>query len=56
MNKEQIIDNLTPEQEALLRDEHMQGYIGTDDDAPDDFENWLMELSEEELKEIIKMN
>ena len=49
-----IIDNLTDEQEEKLKTKHAEHYAGTDDDMPDEYENWLMELDLDELKEILK--
>lgn len=48
-----IIDNLTNAEEGKLQEAHMAQYHGTDDDSPDDYENWLSELSLEEIKKII---
>jgi len=50
-----IIDTLTKEQEEKLKEAHMKQYIGTDDDAPDDYEDWLTnDLSLDDLKLILK--
>lgn len=54
MEHEQIVDNLTKEQEEKLKEAHAQVYHGTDDDMPDAFDEWLVELPLEELKEILK--
>lgn len=43
--KEEIIDNLTKEQEDILKDVHAQDYTGTDDDMVEDYEKWLMDLT-----------
>ena len=48
-----IVDNLTPEQEDKLKEAHAKDYHGTDDDMPDDYEDWLIDLSLEEIKAII---
>ena len=53
--KEFIIDNLTDAQEDILKDKHMDGYTGCDDDAPDDYENWLMDLDLDDLKTMLKI-
>lgn len=34
--------------EEYLQDIHMEGYTGTDDDSPDAFDSWLVELDGEE--------
>lgn len=34
--------------EDFLQDKHADQYIGLDDDMPDDYDNWLQELSSEE--------
>jgi len=51
--KSNFIDSLTDAQEAKLKEEHMKQYRGTDDDAPDDYEYWLSELSLEEIKNLV---
>ena len=51
--KERIIDNLTQEQEDKLKVDHSKSYTGSDDDMPDKFEAWLVELSLEDLLKII---
>lgn len=35
--------------EDYLKDIHAQDYHGTDDDMPDDFDNWLTDLQVDEL-------
>lgn len=52
--KGEIVDKLTPAQEETLKDEHAKYYHGLDDDMADDFEDWLTDLSYDELKEILK--
>ena len=51
--KSDIVDKLTSEQEDKLKEEHAKDYHGCDDDMPDDYEDWLVNLSAEELKKII---
>lgn len=50
IKKEFIIDNLSKKDEEKLQEIHAEDYIGTDDDMPDAFEAWLMDLSLSELK------
>ena len=50
---EEIIDHLTHEQEEKLKAKHAEDYHGTDDDMSDAYEDWLMDLSVSELKEIL---
>ena len=52
--REEIINGLTKEQENVLREKHGKDYHGTDDDMPDAYEDWLMELTLEDLKHILK--
>lgn len=53
--KSELIDSLTPAQEEKLKTAHMAQYRGTDDDSPDDYEDWLCNtVSLEEIKEILK--
>jgi len=51
--KSRIVDNLTQEQETKLKEEHSKSYTGTDDDMPNKFEEWLVELSLDELLKIL---
>ena len=51
--REYIIDNLTSEQEDKLKELHAKEYHGTDDDMPDAFDNWVVDVSLEDLKKII---
>lgn len=51
--KEEIMDNLTDDQNRLLEETHMKDYHGTDDDAPDDYGAWLEDLTSTELKAIL---
>lgn len=53
--KERIIDNLTKEQEETLRNIHAENYSGTDDDMPDDYENWLMDLHLMDLQAYLEL-
>ena len=52
--RSKILENLTPEQEDILQEEHANNYDGTDDDMPDDYENWLMELDYDDLVRLLK--
>ena len=52
--KELIIDNLTDEEEEKLKTAHAKDYRGTDDDMPDEYENYLTEIDLEDLKQILK--
>lgn len=50
-----LIDGLTPLGEEKLKEAHMKQADGVlDDDLPDDYERWLMELSLDEVKDILK--
>lgn len=53
--RESIIDNLTSEQEEILKNKHAEDYYGTDDDMSDDYENWLMDVSLDELKKWLSL-
>ena len=48
-----IIDHLTSAQEDKLKESHAKDYHGTDDDMPDAYENFLEDLTLEELKAIL---
>src|SRR5438876_3524827 len=50
--REYILENLTKEQEDKLKNAHANDYHGTDDDMPDAYDGWLMDLSLEDLKRI----
>ena len=51
MNKEEIIENLTQEQEDILQSNFAEegDYMGCDDDMPDAFDNWLEGLEVDKL-------
>lgn len=49
-----LIENLTTEQEDKLKEAHAENYIGTDDDMPDAYESWLMDLDLDQLKGLLK--
>lgn len=51
--KEKMIDMLTADQEEKLKEAHAKDYIGTDDDMPDAYEDWMVDLSLDELRAII---
>ena len=53
MEKSTIIDNLTSEQEEKLQKAHSKNYMGTDDDMPEAFDSWLVDVSLEEIKKIL---
>lgn len=45
IQKENIIGNLTPDQEEVLQNIHAEQYSGLDDDMPDAYEAWLEDLT-----------
>lgn len=53
--KEKIIKQLTSEQKDILRNQHAKNYHGTDDEMEDYFEEWLLDISLDELKEWLKI-
>lgn len=53
--KESIIENLTDKQTELLQNKHAEDYMGTDDDMPDSFEEYLVNISLEDLKNILSI-
>lgn len=53
--KEQIIDNLTDEQEDVLKNIHAEEYHGTDDDMPDDYERWLTNINLMDLEAYLEL-
>lgn len=52
--REKIINDLTPEQEDILQEKHAEDYHGTDDNMPDDYENWLEDVTLDELLKWLK--
>lgn len=54
--KSDLIDNLTHEQEAKLREAHAEQAEGVlDDDMPDNYDHWLVnDVTLEELQNILK--
>lgn len=52
--RSKIIDTLTPVQEDKLKEAHGKNYIGTDDDMPDAYDDWLTnDVTLEELKSLL---
>ena len=51
---ENLLEQLITENEDLLQDIHAENYMGTDDDMPDAFENWITNLTLEEVQVYIK--
>lgn len=51
--KSNIVENLTSAQDDMLKEEHAKYYHGTDDEMPDAYEDWLMNLSSDEIEKII---
>ena len=51
--KGNFIENLSDLQEGMLKNAHMEQYTGTDDDAPDDYEYFVENLTLSELQEIL---
>lgn len=52
--KEEVMDNLLEGDVEKLKHVHAESYSGTDDQMSDDFENWLTDLTSEDIKEMIK--
>lgn len=52
---ESIMENLTGEQEDILQDIHARGYNGTDDNMPDAYEHWLVNLTLAEVQDYLKL-
>ncbi len=53
-NKEEILDNLLKGDIEELKKRHAEHYKGTDDEMSDDYENWLMGLTSDEIINILK--
>ena len=51
----EILHNLTPEQNKILEAEHAKNYSGQDDDMEADYEVWLENIDNDELKIILKL-
>lgn len=54
MTKEEIINNLTKDQEDVLRNIHAESYSGTDDDMIENFEKWLKNLTVMDLESYLE--
>lgn len=54
MTQEEIIYNLTKDQEDVLRNIHAENYSGTDDDMPEAYEKWLMNLTVMDLESYLE--
>jgi len=55
MSAEYIINNLTTEQEEVLKDIHGENYMGTDDDMPEAYDNWLVEQTLMDLDKYLEL-
>ncbi len=53
-NKEEVINNLLESDWDTLKDIHAKNYTGTDDEMSDRFEDWIYDLSSEEIIELLK--
>lgn len=51
-----VVNNLNEAEMEILQEAHMEQYIGFDDDAPEDFEAWLVNLTSHEIVKIIVKN
>lgn len=51
-----LLEQLIADNEGKLQDIHAKNYIGTDDDMSDAFDNWLSDLSLEEVCEMLNVN
>ena len=49
-----LVENLEASQEEKLKEAHAKQYAGLDDEMSDDYEEWLTDLSLNELKELLK--
>ena len=54
MKLEQAREALIAYNDKKLRDYHAKGYQGLDDDMSDDFDNWISDLSYEEISNILQ--
>lgn len=53
--KETIIEDLTRDQEDVLKNIHSFDYMGTDDDMSENYKSWLENLSLEELESMLSI-
>lgn len=54
INKEEVFNNLSEHDIEKLKHIHAEQYSGTDDNMSDDFENWLTELTSDDIIELLK--
>lgn len=52
--KEDVMDNLLESDIEKLKHIHAESYSGTDDRMSDDFENWLVDLTSDDITNLIK--
>ena len=52
--KSGIIQNLSEAEEDKLQSVHAEDYQGLDDDMPEAYERWLVDLSYQELVDILE--
>lgn len=53
-DKDEVIDSLLESDWDTLKHIHAEQYSGTDDEMPDNFENWVYDLTSTEIKELLK--
>jgi len=51
-----LLEQLIQDNEGKLQDIHAKNYMGTDDDMPDEFDNWLADLSVQEVCDMLGIN
>ena len=49
-----VLENLIEDNIDKLQEVHAEGYVGTGDDMPDAFDNWVSGLTIEEVEGYIK--
>ena len=54
-HNETLLEQLIADNEGKLQDIHAKNYMGTDDDMSDNFNNWLSDLSLEEVCEMLNV-
>lgn len=53
--EETALEQIIQDNEGKLQDIHAKNYMGTDDDMPDKFNDWLCDLSLDEVCEMLNI-
>lgn len=55
MNNDKLMEQIVEDNLELLQDIHAKNYMGTDDDMPESFDNWVSGFSLDELRSLVSI-